>query len=149
MSINAKKIKKLIEVGSISLLDNTLIPYFEAMLNAHYNDSKNKEIIDSYLGLKQIINTLNKRLDLHYTLSVTSDRGFGDFITAKVKWEQEGVTKKYPYYNVHIGPMKNYEQGLNDPELKIDADRKVREYINKKFPITIRNIDGELINLKV
>jgi len=148
MSINAKKVKDLIEVGNSSLLDNSIIPFIQNWMDAHYNKSKNKEIIDTYLCFEDIINTLKKRLDLHYTFTVSTDRGFGEFIIAKVKWEQEGVNKKYPYYSVHIGPMKNYKKGLKDPELKYDADRKVKEYINNKFPITIKNLDGEVLVLK-
>ena len=92
--------------------------------------------------------TLNKRLDLHYTLSVSSDRGYGEFVVAKVKWEQEGVKKKYPYYNVQIGYLKNFKKGLKDPQLILEADIKVKEFINKKFPIEIKNIDGEILKIK-
>jgi len=148
MSTNAKRIKDLIEVGSSSFLDNSIIPFIQNWMDAHYNNLKHKEIIDTYLTYRDIINELKKRLDLHYTLSVSSDRGFGEFIIAKIKWEQEGVKKKYPYYSVHIGPMKNYSKGLKDPELKYDADKKVKEFINNKFPIAIKNLDGEILFLK-
>lgn len=148
MSKNSKRIKEVLAVGNSSILEDAIIPSIQNWMDAHYNDPKHKEIIDTHLGYRDIINTLNKRVDLHYTLSVSSDRGFGEFIIAKVKWEQEGVNKKYPYYSVHIGPLKNYKKGLNDPELKYEADKKVKEFINNKFPITIKNLDGEILFLK-
>lgn len=148
MSKNSKRIKELLAVGNSSILEDAIIPSIQNWMDAHYNDPKHKEIIDTYLGYRDIINTLNKRLDLHYTLSVSSDRGYGEFVVAKVKWEQEGVKKKYPYYNVQIGYLKNFKKGLKDPQLILEADIKVKEFINKKFPIEIKNIDGEILKIK-
>jgi hypothetical protein len=148
MSSKTKEIKRLIELATPSSLEVHILPFIQSFMDSHYNNAKHKEIIDTYLSYRDMINTLNKRLDLHYTLSVSSDRGYGEFVVAKVKWEQEGVKKKYPYYNVQIGYLKNFKKGLKDPQLILEADIKVKEFINKKFPIEIMNIDGEILKIK-
>jgi len=148
MSSKTKEIKRLIELATPSSLELHIIPFIQSFMDSHYNNPKHKEIIDTYLSYSDIINTLNKRLDLHYTLSVSSDRGYGDFVVAKVKWEQDGIKKKYPYYNVQIAYLKNFKKGLQDPQLLLEADKKVKEFINKKFPIVLKNIDGEILTIK-
>ena len=72
----------------------------------------------------------------------------GQVINAKVKFPystKEGAASKYPYLNVHIGKLSDFKDGINDPEVKIIALRKIKEHIDSKYPFTVLDVDNQLI----
>jgi hypothetical protein len=136
-----EKIKGIINGTSISGL-GIIIPFIESLKNQLYNENKN--IIDNYNSITDMLILMEERVKkIQYTLHISKDRGYGEFACAKVKFGKfNEETKKYPFYNVHIAKISYYKKGLEDEQLKIDAEKKIKDFVNKKFPLIIKTLDG-------
>lgn len=108
----------------------------------------NKDVIDDYLYMKSKLEELEYRLNIHYKLNILNSKSSGQVINAKVKFpyiSREGEKSKYPYLNVHIGKLSDFKGGLKDPEVKIAALKKIKEYIDSKYPFTVLNTENQTI----
>ncbi len=106
----------------------------------------NKDVIEEYFYLKEKLVELDARLNLKYTLTITNSITSGKLVNAKLKLpfaKNPNSKSKYPYFNIHVGKLTNYKRGLKDPQLKLDAEKKLREYIDKKYPFTIQTADNQ------
>ena len=111
-----------------------------------------KVLIDNYLYLKSKIEEFESRMEenLQYKLSVFNSKSSGKVINARVKLPfapMNDKKSKYPYFNIHVGKLSNYKLGLDDPRAKSDAEKKIKKFINEKFPFTIKTIDNQVITL--
>ncbi len=108
----------------------------------------NKDVIDDYLYMKSKLEELEYRLNFHYKLNILNSKSSGQVINAKVKFpfiSKGGGKSKYPYLNVHIGKLSEFKGGLNDPEVKLTAVKKIKEYIDSKYPFTVLNAENQLL----
>ena len=108
----------------------------------------NKDVIDDFLYMKSKLEELEYRLNFHYKLNILNSKSSGQVINAKVKFpfiSKEGGKSKYPYLNVHIGKLSEFKGGLNDPEVKLTAVKKIKEYIDSKHPFTVLNAENQLL----
>jgi hypothetical protein len=129
-----------------SSIHSELLNLLKGRFNKYCNE--NKEIIEDYLYMKSKIEELEYRLDFHYRLSVSNSKSSGKVINAKLKLpfvQKESSKSKYPYFNLHIAKLSDYKLGLKDPLLKSDAEKKIKEYIDKKYPFSILNADYQLV----
>ena len=127
-------------------IQTQLYEFLEAKLNLYYK--QNKELIEDYQYIKSKLEELEYRINPQYRLTISNSKNSGKVINAKLKLpfiQKENSKSKYPFYNVHIGKLADYKKGLEDPELKIDALKKVKIYIDNKFPFSILNIDNQLV----
>ena len=134
------------DLSNISLGNLFLLNSLNGNFNLFYE--KNKEIIDSYLYMKSKIEELKYRLNFEYKLTITNSRTSGMIVNAKLKLpyiQNENSKTKYPYFNIHIGKLSNYSNGLEDAQLKIDIEKKIKNFINTKYPYSILNIDNQLL----
>jgi hypothetical protein len=123
-----------------------LYALFEGGLNKFYN--KNKDLIDDYLYIKSKLEELEYRLNPQYRLTISNSKNSGKVINAKLKLpfiQKENSKSKYPFYNIHIGKLADYKKGLEDPELKIEAEKRIKKYIQNKFPFSILSIDNQIV----
>jgi hypothetical protein len=130
-------------------LDNTihsqLYAVFEGRFNKFYNE--HKALIDDYLYIKSKLEELEYRLNPQYRLTISNNKNTGKIVNASLKLpflKKENSKSKYPFFNIDIGKLANYKQGLKDPQLKIDAEKKIKKYINDKFPFSVLSIDNQL-----
>ncbi len=131
------------EIINISI-NSQLLAYIEMRFNRFYE--LNKDVIEEYLYLKQKLVELDARLNLKYTLTITNSITSGKLVNAKLKLpfaKNPNSKSKYPYFNIHIGKLTNYKKGLKDPQLKLDAEKKLMDYIDKKYPFTIKMADNQ------
>lgn len=127
-------------------IHSQLYAVLEGKLNKFYKE--NKDVIDDYQYIKSKLEELEYRLNPQYRLTITNNKNSGKVVNAKLKLpfiQKDSSKSKYPFFNIHIGKLADYKQGLEDPQLKIDADKKIRIYINNKFPFSILNIDNQLV----
>ncbi len=135
-------------VGSV--FRSSTIEYLNyALLKFHQS---NKVLIDNYLYLESKIKEFESRMEenLHYNLSVFNSKSSGKVINARVKLpfvSMNDKKSKYPFFNIHVGKLSNYKLGLDDPRAKSDAEKKIKMFINEKFPFTIKTIDNQAITL--
>jgi hypothetical protein len=125
-----------------------LLNLLKGRLNRFYES--NKDVIDDYLYMKNKLEELDYRLNFHYKLNILNSKTSGQVINAKVKFpyiSKEVEKSKYPYLNVHIGKLSDFKGGLNDPEVKIVATKKIKEYIDSKHPFSIVNAENQLMTL--
>jgi hypothetical protein len=126
-----------------------LLTYLSIKLDNFYE--LNKEIIEDYLYMKSKLEEFSSRINLQYRLTVSNSAHSGKVINAKVKLpfaKKENSKSKYPFFNVHIGKLVDYKLGLKDPQLIIDAENKLREFIDKKYPFSILNADNQIVEFK-
>jgi hypothetical protein len=131
--------------GALSI-QTQLYEFLEAKLNLYYK--QNKDLIEDYQYIKSKLEELEYRLNPQYRLTISNSKNSGKVINAKLKLpfiQKENSKSKYPFFNIHIGKLADYKKGLEDPELKIDALKKVKIYIDNKFPFSILNIDNQLV----
>ena len=98
--------------------------------------------------MKSKIEELQYRLDFQYRLTISNSKDSGMVINAKLKLpfvQKENSKSKYPFFNIHIGKLTNYKNGIKDPQVKIDAEKKIKIFIDKKYPFNILNIDYQLL----
>lgn len=111
----------------------------------------NRKVVEDYLYLTNKIEEIEYRLNPKYTLSVVNQKG-GDigYILAKVKWPYlfKGRIKSPPYISVHLGSLKKYPKGINDPELLSSVRSKIQAYINEVAPVELKNDKGEVFLIK-
>lgn len=127
-------------------IHSQLYALLEGRLNKFYKE--NKDLIDDYHYIKSKLEELEYRLNPQYRLTISNSENSGKVINAKLKLpfiQKENSKSKYPFFNIHIGKLADYKQGLEDPELKIDALKKVKIYIDNKFPFSILSIDNQLV----
>lgn len=134
----------------LELSENSIHSELLRLLNGRLKRfyESNKDVIDDYLYMKSKLEELDYRMNLHFKLNILNSKTSGQVINAKVKFPyitKEGGKSKYPYINVHIGKLSDFKGGLNDPEVKITALKKIKEYIDSKFPFTILNADNQLL----
>ena len=134
----------------LELSENSIHSELLRLLNGRLKRfyESNKDVIDDYLYMKSKLEELDYRMNLHFKLNILNSKTSGQVINAKVKFPyitKEGGKSKYPYINVHIGKLSDFKGGLNDPEVKITALKKIKEYIDSKFPYTILNADNQLL----
>jgi hypothetical protein len=125
-------------------INSQLLAYIEMRFNRFYE--LNKDVIEEYFYLKEKLVELDARLNLKYTLTITNSITSGKLVNAKLKLpfaKNPNSKSKYPYFNIHVGKLTNYKRGLKDPQLKLDAEKKLREYIDKKYPFTIQTADNQ------
>lgn len=130
------------QISNISI-NSQLLAYLEMRLNAFYKS--NKGVIDDFIYMKERIVELESRLNLNYKLTISNSKTSGKLVNAKLKLpfaRNPNTKSKYPYFNIHIGKLANYKMGLKDPQLKLDAEKKLRDYIDKKYPFTIKMSDN-------
>ena len=112
---------------------------------------ENRRIIEDYLYLTNKLNEIDYRLNPKYTLSVVNRKDVNKgYILAKVKWPFlfKGRIKSPPYISVHIGSLKRYPKGVNDPELLSIVDKKIKDYINEVAPLELKNANGDNFIMK-
>ena len=131
--------------GALSI-QTQLYEYLEAKLNSYYK--QNKDLIEDYQYIKSKLEELEYRLNPQYRLTISNSKNSGKVINAKLKLpfiQKENSKSKYPFYNVHIGKLADYKKGLEDPELKIEAEKRIKKYIQNKFPFSILSIDNQIV----
>ena len=131
--------------GALSI-QTQLYEFLEAKLNLYYK--QNKDLIEDYQYIKSKLEELEYRLNPHYRLTISNSKNSGKVINAKLKLpfiQKENSKSKYPFYNIHIGKLADYKKGLEDPELKIEAEKRVKKYIQNKFPFSILSIDNQIV----
>ncbi len=120
-------------------------------LKSFLESEANRKAVEDYLYLTNKIEEIEYRLNPKYTLSVVNQKD-GDigYILAKVKWPYlfKGRIKSPPYISVHLGSLKKYPKGINDPELLSSATRKIQAYINEVAPVELKNDKGEVFLIK-
>jgi hypothetical protein len=132
-------------------IDSELLNYLNGRLLRYHN--ANKEIIDEYLYVKTKIDELESRLlsNLHYTLTILNNKYSGKVITARLKLpfaKNVNAKSKYPHFNIHIGKLSNYKLGIDDPQIKIDVENKIKEFINERFPFRVLIAENQEIEIK-
>ena len=114
-------------------------------------DHNNRKVIEDYLYLTNKLSEMDYRLNPNYTLSVVNqtdiDKGN---ILAKVKWPYlfKGRKKYPPYISIHLGTLKKYPKGIQDPELLKVAPRKIQSYIDEVAPVELQKDNGEVYFVK-
>jgi len=127
-------------------IHSQLYALLEGRLSKFYKE--NKDLIEDYNYMKSKLEELEYRLNPQYRLTISNSKNSGKVINAKLKLpfiQKENSKSKYPFFNIHIGKLADYKKGLEDPELKIDALKKVKIYIDNKFPFSILSIDNQLV----
>ena len=131
--------------GALSI-QTQLYEFLEAKLNLYYK--QNKDLIEDYQYIKSKLEELEYRLNPQYRLTISNSKNSGKVINAKLKLpfiQKENSKSKYPFYNIHIGKLADYKKGLEDPELKIEAEKRIKKYIQNKFPFSILSIDNHIV----
>jgi hypothetical protein len=127
-------------------IHTSLLELLKGRLDVFYE--KNKELIDDYLYMKSKLEELEYRLDFQYKLTISNSKSSGKVINAKLKLpfsKNENNKSKYPYFNIHVGKLSEYKQGLRDPQVRVDAENKLKSFIDKKYPFSILNTDYQLV----
>ena len=109
---------------------------------------QNKDLIEDYQYIKSKLEELEYRLNPQYRLTISNSKNSGKVINAKLKLpfiQKENSKSKYPFYNIHIGKLADYKKGLEDPELKIETEKRIKKYIQNKFPFSILSIDNQVV----
>jgi len=130
-------------INTISL-QNELLEFLKVRLERFHKE--NKDIIDDYLYMKSKVSELESILNLNYKLTISNSKTSGKVINAQVKLpfaRNENTKSKYPFFNLHVGKLIDYKQGLKDPQVKIDAEQKIKEFIDRKYPFSILNADNQ------
>ena len=130
-----------------SRLHNEIKNYLELKFDKYYKE--NKDTIDNYLYFKSKLEEMENRLNFDYKLTISNSRTSGQIVNAKVKLPfayNKDNKSKYPFFNIHVGKLSNYKEGLEDLQLKKNAEDKIKEYIDKKYPFSILNSDNQYIN---
>jgi hypothetical protein len=115
------------------------------------DDNNNRKVIEDYLYLTNKLAEMDYRLNPNYTLSVVNqtdiDKGY---ILAKVKWPYlfKGRIKYPPYISIHLGSLKKYPKGIQDPELLSIIPSKIQSYIDEVAPVELKKDDGEAYFIK-
>lgn len=129
-----------------NLATETIGNLMKEELKEFLESEENRNIIEDYLYLTNKINEIDYRLNPKYTLSVVNKKDIDKgYILAKVKWPFlfKGRIKSPPYISVHIGSLKKYPKGIEDPELLNAVTRKIQDYINEVAPLELKNDKGE------
>lgn len=146
-----EKINRIVPNAIRSGVSETTVDILKNFLEAHYH--KCKEDVDFYMYLKGKIEELETRLDsnLHFKLTLLNSKYSGKIINARIKLPfATGHNKKskYNFFNIHVGKLSNYKLGLEDPQVKVDALRKIKEFIDEKYPFRLEIIDNQDVALK-
>ena len=129
-----------------SSIHSELLNLLKGRFNKYYK--QNKEVIEDYLYIKSKIEELEYRLNFQYRLTISNSKSSGKVINAKLKLpfvQKENSKSKYPFFNLHIGKLSDYKLGLKEPMLKSDAEKKIKDYIDKKYPFNILSADYQLV----
>jgi ribosomal protein S17E len=127
-------------------ISEELIKLFESEFEVY--SEKNQEVIETYLYFKSKIDELKNRVTPHYKLGILNSKSSGKTINAKLRLPFKKEIKgkeKVSFINIHVGILSNYKKGLKDSQLRIDAEEKIREYIDKKFPFTFLDADNQQV----
>jgi hypothetical protein len=127
-------------------IHSQLYELLEGRLNKFYKE--NKDLIEDYQYIKSKLEELEYRLNPQYRLTISNSKNSGKVINASLKLpfiQKENSKSKYPFFNIHIGKLADYKLGLDDPELKIEAEKRIKKYIDNKFPFSILSIDNQIV----
>ena len=130
-------------------IHSQLYELLEGRFNKFYK--QNKDLIEDYQYIKSKLEELEYRLNPQYRLTITNNKNSGKVINAKLKLpfiQKENSKSKYPFFNIHIGKLADYKEGLEDPQLRSDALKKVKLFIDTKFPFSILSIDNQLVEYR-
>ncbi len=147
-----KEPKKIItEVFQKHPINEELIEFLKGRLENFHKT--HKPIIDEYLYAKSKIEELESRLlsNLHYKITLLNNKYSGKVINIRLILpfvKNENKSSKYPYFNLHIGKLSNYKLGLEDPQITIDIENKIKEFIAERYPFRVLVADNQLIELK-
>ena len=91
-------------------------------------ETEYSDIISKYRTLKDKIDEVKERKNVNYTLSVSKDKGYGKYVTLKVKYKDKWLT-------IHLMRFDEYEK-LSDREKKQSIKDIIEKYLMKRFPLT-------------
>ena len=129
-----------------SRLHNEIKNFLELKFDKYYKE--NKDTIDNYLYFKSKLEEMENRLNLKHKLTVYNLGNSEQIVYVKVKLPfafNKDDKSKYPFFNIYIGKLSNYKEGLEDLQLKKDVEEKIKEYVNSKYPFSIINSNNETI----
>jgi hypothetical protein len=115
------------------------------------DDNNNRKVIEDYLYLTNKLAEMDYRLNPNYTLSVVNQTDINKgYILAKVKWPYlfKGRIKYPPYISIHLGSLKKYPKGIQDPELLSIIPSKIQSYIDEVAPVELKKDNGEAYFIK-
>jgi hypothetical protein len=141
-------IKKTTALKRRLFIGTELETFFNEQLEIFYQE--NKEIIDGYLQFKEAIEELNNRVNPHYKLTILNSKTSGKILNAKLRLPFKVVMKnkkKVSYTNIHIGKLSNYPNGIKDQKAIEDGQKKVKKYLDQKFPFTFLDADNQPITI--
>jgi hypothetical protein len=114
-------------------IHSQLYALLEGRLSKFYNE--NKDLLDDYQYIKSKLEELEYRLNPQYSLTISNNKNSGKVVNAKLNlpfMKKENSKSKYPFFNIHIGKLADYKEGLEDPQLRSDALKKVKLFIDTK-----------------
>jgi hypothetical protein len=91
-------------------------------------ETEYSDIISKYRTLKDKIDEVKERKNVNYTLSVSKDKGYGKYVTLKVKYKDK-------WFTIHLMRFDDYEK-LSDREKKQSIKDIIEKYLMKRFPLT-------------
>jgi hypothetical protein len=124
--ISESQYKLLIENNNIVDDESKYLSELEneiSNLETEYSD-----IISKYRTLKDKIDEVKERRNIHYTLSVIKDKGYGENIVATAKYKNK-------WHTIHLMRFDKYDK-LSDIEKKQNVKNKIEKYLMKKYPLT-------------
>ena len=124
--ISESQYKLLIENNNIVDDESKYLSELEneiSNLETEYSD-----IISKYRTLKDKIDEVKERKNVNYTLSVSKDKGYGKYVTLKVKYKDKWLT-------IHLMRFDDYEK-LSDREKKQSIKDIIEKYLMKRYPLT-------------
>jgi hypothetical protein len=129
-------------------IDSQLLAYLNGRLARYHN--ANKEIIDEYLYAKAKIDELENRLisNLHYKITLLNNKYSGKVVNVRLILpfvKNENKNSIYPYFNLHIGKLSNYKLGLEDPQLTLDVESKIKDFISQRYPYRVKVAENQEI----
>jgi hypothetical protein len=150
--VGMKEPKKIFTKGLQNhQINSELIEILNAKLGVNY--SAYMHIIDKYLYEKSKIDELENRLtsNLHYKITLLNNKYSGKVINVRLILpfvKNENKNSIYPYFNLHIGKLSNYKLGLEDPQITIDVENKIKEFITQRYPFRVLVADNQEIGMK-
>ena len=124
--ISESQYKLLIENNNIVDDESKYLSELEneiSNLETEYSD-----VISKYRTLKDKIDEVKERKNVNYTLSVSKDKGYGKYVTLKVKYKDK-------WFTIHLMRFDDYEK-LSDKEKKQSIENIIEKYLMKRFPLT-------------
>lgn len=134
-----------------SMLAGTLVGLVENDIEKLMTNEESRKSIEDFLYLTSKLEELKYRLNPSYSLSIANPKNEEKaYILAKVKWPYlfKGKLKSPPYINVHVGTLKKYPLGLQDPNLLYEVPSIIQSYLRKISPIELKKENGDIYFIK-